>query len=156
MPSCVFYSSRMQGLYEGETTEYETATKHCKEVDTSHMEEVEMIGEESNKYFNEVLVKHSKWGAFFTEFQDLKVGKKIGEGGQAEIFEATTHIDTNLAVKIFKKEVFLKNLERQWPSQMVSIVLSKYHRHSFANVLGGALIREGEYKNRFLFVMWRR
>lgn len=67
MPLCVLYSSRMQGLYEGEITEYETAAKHWTEVDANHMEEVErIIGEENQKYFNEVLVKHPKWGAYFT------------------------------------------------------------------------------------------
>lgn len=52
--------------------------------------ELEKIGEENRKYFDEVLVKHAEWGRFFTRFNDVELGAKIGEDGQADIFAATS------------------------------------------------------------------
>jgi serine/threonine protein kinase len=145
----------------GERTELETARDHWTVVDRGSEEEEERVAQENCKYFDEVLVKHPEWGAFFSGFEDLQVGAKIGEGGQAEIFEATSQAFRNiyereLVAKVWKKGVSLKDLERQWPPQMLSkVVLGKDGGWPFKNILGGAFIRDGELKNRFAFVMQR-
>lgn len=71
---------------------------------------VELVGKENREYFDEVLVKHSEWGASFSRFEDLKVGKKLGEGGRGEIFEATSqgYKIGRLVAEVFKKNVFFK------------------------------------------------
>jgi serine/threonine protein kinase len=90
------------------------------------------------------------------------VGAKIGEGGQAEIFEATSktsfedYLNMGLVAKVWKKGVSLKDLERQWPPQMLfEVVQAEGGGWPFRNILGGVFIRDGELKNRFAFVMQR-
>jgi serine/threonine protein kinase len=147
----------------GERTEFETAKTHWTEVDWGSEEEEERVAQENRKYFDEVLVKHREWGAFFSRFEDLQVGAKIGEGGQAEILEATSQAfrDRDIykrqyVAKVWKKGVSLKDLERQWPPQMLSKVAQGLDGElPFMNILGGAFIRDGEFKNRFSFVMQR-
>ena len=79
--------------------------------------EVERIAEENRKYFDEVLVKHPEWGAFFKgKFEDLEVGMKIR---QAEIFAASSNSfkapryggigDVTLVAKVWKEEVSEKS-----------------------------------------------
>ena len=148
----------------GERTELETTKEHWTEVNRGSEEEDERVAQENRKYFDEVLVKHLEWGAFFTKFEDLQVGAKIGEGGQAEIFEATSlrklafpdYIGKRLVAKVWKKGVSLKDLERQWPPQMLAkVTQGEDGAWPFKNILGGAFIRDGEFKNRFAFVMRR-
>jgi serine/threonine protein kinase len=152
----------MQGLLVGERTEFETAKTHWTEVDRRSGEEEERVAQENRKYFDDVLVKHREWGAFFSGFEDLQVGAKIGEGGQAEIFKAISNApgrgiyNRELVAKVWKKGVSLKDLERQWPPQMLSKVAQEEDGEwPFKNILGGAFIRDGELKNRFAFVMRR-
>jgi hypothetical protein len=148
----------------GERTEFETAREHWTVVDRGSEEEEERVAQENRNYFDEVLVKHLEWGAFFSKFEDLQVGAKIGEGGQAEIFEATSLkapledyiFSEGLVAKVWKKGVPLKDLERQWPPQMLSkVAQGEDGGWPFKIILGGAFIRDGEFKNRFSFVMRR-
>ncbi|KAG0586129.1 hypothetical protein KC19_2G066600 [Ceratodon purpureus] len=124
--------------------------------ESASVEENDLTAEEhaNSKYFDEVLVRHKEWGDFFSKFEDLEVGEKIAEGGQAEIFTATSksHKLTNLVAKVFKQGQSLKVLEQQWPPGMLSIVASRY-AWPFKNLLGGAFLRDS---NRFVFVMKRR
>ena len=130
-------------------------------VDAESEAELERVGEENRKYFDEVLVNHPQWGAFFGRFEDLEVGAKIGEGGQAEIFAASSksfrdpNVDgLQLVAKVWKEGVSLRDLEQQWPPQMLSIARGK-KEWPFWNLYGGVFIRDGELKNRFAFVMQR-
>jgi serine/threonine protein kinase len=143
-------------MHEGKRTETETSKDHWSVVDFKSQAEEERIGVENREYFDDVLVKHEEWGAFFSKFGDLKLGEKIGEGGQAEIFASTFQRHTKpLVAKVFKKNVSLEDLERQWPRKVMSLA-SEDLQYPFMNLVGGAFIREGEYKNRFAFVMMRR
>lgn len=162
-PSCVFYSPRIQELLEGHRTETETTKDHWTVMDPTCEAEAERITEENRKYFDEVLVSHPKWGAFFTKFGDLEVGAKIGEGGQAEIFKAKSPSFEfkgryrELVAKVFREGVSLQDLERQWPPQMLSTIARRDGGFfdPFYNIFGGTFIRDGEFKNRFAFVMQR-
>ena len=58
-------------------------------------------------------MNHPQCGAFFTRFEDLEVGVKIGEGGQPEIFAASSpsfkpwngYKPPPLVAKVFKESV---------------------------------------------------
>jgi serine/threonine protein kinase len=122
------------------------------------------IAKENRKYFDEVLMNHPQWGAFFTGFEDLEVGVKIGEGGQAEIFAASSpsfkpwkgYKPPPLVAKVFKESVSLRHLAQQWPPQLLSTVAQGAYQWPFLNIYGGAFIRGGKFKNRFAFVMRRQ
>lgn len=105
-------------------TEFDTAWDHWTAVDSTSEAEADRIAEDNRKYFDEVLVTHPEWGAFFRRFEDLEIlGEKIGEGGQAEIFAAKSPsflhpvVHLELVAKVWKAGVSLKDLERQWPPQ---------------------------------------
>ena len=164
LPSCMFYSPRIWDLLAGRTTQLESTQDHWTVVDAERAAETARVAKDNRKYFDEVLVKHPEWGAFFRRFEDLKVGAKIGEGGQAEIFKATSQSfkdyylfgDKKLVAKVWKEGVSLRDLERQWPPQMLSKVAQRVNEWPFKNIYGGAFIRDGELRNRFAFVMERR
>ncbi|KAG0598904.1 hypothetical protein M758_12G110700 [Ceratodon purpureus] len=157
-PTCVYYSQRMQELLEGVRTLFDTARDHWTVVDPTSEAELESIDEENRRYFDEVLVKHSEWGAFFNKYEDVEVGAKIGEGAQAEIFEATSlkfGTTAPLVVKVFKKGFPLESLQQQWPPQMLARVGNGECNILFHNLHGATFIKHGEFKNRFAFVMRR-
>ena len=134
-PSCVFYSPRIVSLVEGQRTEFETAQDHWTVVDAGSAAELDRVGEENRKYFDELLVKHPEWGAFFQRIKDLEAGAKIGEGGQAEIFAAASasYLERQLVVKVWKEGVSLRDLERQWPPQML-LEVSKERRNGLFRI----------------------
>ncbi|KAG0562292.1 hypothetical protein KC19_9G134400 [Ceratodon purpureus] len=165
-PLCVYYSPRIMGLLNGEKTEFETARDHWTVLDPGSEAEAEMIAEENRRYFDEVLAKHPEWGGFFTKYQHLELGEKIGEGAQAEVFavssssrgvypSSTVYSEPVLVAKVWKAGVPLKHLERQWPPQMLSQLSQESVVWPFKNICGGVFIREGEFTNRFAFVMER-
>ena len=81
-------------------------------------------------------MKHPEWGAFFGRFEDLEVGAKIGEGGQAEIFTASSKSfnkprydgvgEVSLVAEVWKEEVSLRDLERQWPPRCCRRLLKEW------------------------------
>ncbi|KAG0598490.1 hypothetical protein M758_12G078600 [Ceratodon purpureus] len=161
-PLCVYYSPRIMGLLNGEKTEFDTAREHWTVLDPESEAEAEKIANENRRYFDEVLAKHPEWGGFFTRIEHLELGEKIGEGAQAEIFAASSsprmvlyEDEVELVAKVWKEGVSLKQLERQWPPQMMSQLSQESEEWPFKNIYGGVFIREGEFKNRFAFVMGR-
>ncbi|KAG0614145.1 hypothetical protein M758_6G154300 [Ceratodon purpureus] len=163
-PLCVYYSPRIMGLLKGEKTEFDTAREHWTVLDPESKAEAEKIAEENRKYFDEVLSNHPEWGAFFTRIQHLEVGDKIGEGAQAEIFAAISSprmvvpgigYEVELVAKVWKAGVSLKHLEQQWPPEMMYQLSQGSKMLPFKNIYGGVFIREGEFKNRFAFIMKR-
>ncbi|KAG0598492.1 hypothetical protein M758_12G078800 [Ceratodon purpureus] len=163
-PLCVYYSPRIMGLLKGEKTELETTRQHWTALDPESEAKTEKIAEENRKYFDEVLAKHPEWGGFFSRIEHLELGEKIGEGAQAEIFAAsssprmvypTSKREVELVAKVWKAAVSLKQLERQWPPQMMSQLSQQSIELPFRNIYGGVFIREGEFKHRFAFVMER-
>jgi serine/threonine protein kinase len=77
---------------------------------------------------------------------DLKLGRMIAEGGQAQIFEASLRgCDQRLVAKVFKREAFsLADLQRQWPLATKNPHLKERpfpeRHHGF--VLGGVVFGE--------------
>jgi hypothetical protein len=110
---------------------------------------------ESNREVFERLKKDPRFAQFFgSDLSQLKLGRKLAEGGQAEIFEAvlprTSQDKTTYAVKVFKRGYTLRHLQRQWPQGML--------RSSAGFRLTGALRIEGGLvfdDDRFGFVVPR-
>jgi hypothetical protein len=97
-----------------------------------------------------------EWGGFFMEFDDqFKMGPKIAEGGQAEIFEVVScKSKVDLVVKLFKKGASLRDLQNQWPKGMLQTFSSKHGGPNFNHYsvnLHGAMLLDG----RFAFLMQR-
>lgn len=97
-----------------------------------------------------------EWGGFFMEFDDqFKMGPKIAEGGQAEIFEVVScKSKVDLVVKLFKKGASLRDLQNQWPEGMLQTFSSKHGGPNFNHYsvnLHGAMLLDG----RFAFLMQR-
>nr|PNR58288.1 hypothetical protein PHYPA_005283 [Physcomitrium patens] len=103
----------------------------------------------------EHLKRHPLWG-WFLEKDDwggkYEVGKKIAEGGQAEIFEGSimySNGDCNeMAFKVFKRGFLVQDLQKQWP-------LAMFKRPVVGTICGPItdiiLFDDG----RFGFVMWK-
>lgn len=107
---------------------------------------------------------HTRWARFlpkhefFRDYGDsLKIGQKIGEGGQAEIYEATLDGTENCVVKMFKQDYSIADLQRQWTFTPHGDSLSgknsswKLFRNKCCFIKGGTLLKN----NRFAFVMKR-
>lgn len=92
---------------------------------------------------------------FFRDWGDaLVVGKKIAEGGQAEIFEATLqwkYGKEKCVLKVFKSGYSLADLERQWSSTPGNNSQLAAHEWKFCFMRHGTLLKDG----RFAFVMDR-
>jgi serine/threonine protein kinase len=87
------------------------------------------------------------------------VGRKIAEGGQAEIFSipATDTYVHRRALKVFKEGSSLRDLEKQWPLGMLQNKHLKHfglHHlgHYTCTILGASLLSDG----RFAFCIPRR
>ena len=111
-----------------------------------------------------------RWGDFFKDFGDdeLVIGEKIAEGGQAEIFNAgvtwSNDRKEECVVKVFKEGWALRDLEKQWPQGMLRKIdsgghegmLGKsdgagYYSSNSCQIYGGTLLKNG----RFAFLMQR-
>jgi hypothetical protein len=99
------------------------------------------------------LLKNFEKHSFFVDYGDeLVVGEKIGEGGQAEIFNATIRGKDEYVLKVFKLGFALAHLERQWTVRARNGVYHKENIGTFCCFMeGGTLLRDG----RFAFVMRR-
>lgn len=85
-------------------------------------------------------------GGFFFDYGDrLKVGRKIAEGGQAEIFEAhIEYLDGNnveYALEVFKEGYSLRDLQKQWPHGMLQ-------RFDGSLLYDGTLLQNGRFAFR--------
>jgi hypothetical protein len=104
----------------------EASKSHWSEVDPA----MSQIEEKNRDYFE--LLRRTKYKSmmsghssriseitrrdFFTEWGDeIVVGEKLDEGGQAEIFAATHTRHGALVVKVFKGGSVLRDLAKQWP-----------------------------------------
>ena len=124
--SPLFVSSRIERMMQARG-EYATDVEFEIEASKDHWSHLESASdtEEVKETNLEAFRRLQKeWGGFFYDFGDrLKVGRKIAEGGQAEIFEA--HMEypngnkVEYALKVFKEAFFLRDLEKQWPQGML-------------------------------------
>jgi hypothetical protein len=92
---------------------------------------------------------------FFWDFAGrLEVGRRIGGGGQAEIYEALFdgHV-TEFVLKVFRSDSSLGHLQRLWATDVVNLakkVDGELHGITFCCcVVSGTMLKDG----RFAFVM---
>ena len=126
-------------------------------------------------YFEE-LKTHPEWGPFFSEVQEVVVGEKIAEGGQAEIYVAEVtfkdgrkfkdskqygirseqYCNSEFIVKVMKDGCALQDLQRQWPKGMLlAHSRGQRLRGPLKFLSGGTLLKNEELNYRFAFVMDR-
>jgi hypothetical protein len=108
----------------------------------------------------DVLKAHPQWGRFFKDFHTLELGRRIGEGAQARVYEARATMDGpfNLVAKVMG-DAPLQAFQAQWPVGMLSAYNSK-DSHVFdlplMTILGGTVLTDSRFRGRFAFVMYRR
>lgn len=107
--------------------------------------------EESNRDIFESI--KSQWGGFFSAKwgDNLELGPKIAEGGQAEIFEVEGGIDAirmEFVVKAFKKGYSLRSLQSQWP---LGTPNGHFNLINSAIIFAGTVLKD----DRFAFVMYK-
>jgi serine/threonine protein kinase len=181
-PSSANYSARIQSMLENKNA-FRTALEFDIEYSKDHWTQLDSLLEseddceyspEADQEYFEILKQHAQWGEFFDDFDDLVVGEKIGEGAQAEIYEAqllhngqkSDHYD--LVVKVMKKGYALRSLQRQWPLGMLNFARSscdfrenpvsvsgRTFKGSLAWIKGGTLLKDERLKGQFAFVMDR-
>lgn len=92
--------------------------------------EAEKVGKENCEYFDEVLVKHSGWGSFFSRFEDFGVERETRWGWPSWDLCSQDHhtwfypnICQRLCGKSIQdrrtKNMSLRDLEQQWPHEMI-------------------------------------
>lgn len=100
-----------------------------------------------------VRIKH-QWGGFFSEKwgDNLELGPKIAEGGQAEIFEVEgdglDSIRMEFVVKAFKKGYSLRSLQTQYP---LGTSAPHFPLGNSAIIFAGTILKD----DRFAFVMYK-
>ena len=141
--------------YQGSAVEFEIQASrvHWSEVDDAMSDEDDENGESDVEVFRSF---QQKWGDFFYDWGDeLEVGEKIAEGGQAEIFNAVvTWIDgrkVECVVKVFKEGWALRHLQKQWPLGMLqNQTYSSYHSDNSCVILGATLLKNRRFAFRML------
>lgn len=111
--------------------------------------------EETNREILERIKK--QWGGFFSEKwgDNLVLGPKIAEGGQAEIFEVEGGVDVirmEFVVKAFKKGYSLRSLETQWPHGMLQSTPEGHLSLVNSSIIFAGTVVEDD---RFAFVMYK-
>lgn len=166
--SSFYHSSRIDTMIESRSefytaAEFEIASSksHWTQLDSDD-DDVQYSPEDDLKHF-ESLKKDYRWDSDEHNFDEhnLVVGKKIAEGGQAEIFEAESDMnrEERFVVKVFKQGYPLRALQRQWPQGMVAHWTSHKDLKSYARAMdtirGAVLLKDERLKNRFAFLMLR-
>jgi hypothetical protein len=151
--------------------EIESSKDHWSELDETNSIEDEQVEMDNRKLFM-TLQSHPSWGGFFTIFgeDELAMGEKFAEGGQAELYEARViwgkqfrredmlkyGWESEWALKVFKKGIGLRDLQLQWPREFLECYAErkkpewKKPRH-VCNILCGTLLKDG----RFSFLIQR-
>lgn len=149
-----------RSVYES-PVEFEIASSKSHWTDLESDEEAECSPEDNLKYFQSLQLQY-EWAfndpAHFDR-HNLVVGKKIAEGGQAEIYEVKVQGNAvRYVVKVFKKGYSVRSLHRQWPPEL----LAQWKRpdfirllHPFFQIEGAILLNDERFSNRFAFVMPR-
>jgi hypothetical protein len=141
------------------------------EIESSKGHWSEQVEIDNRKLFM-TLQSHPTWGDFFTIFgeDELAMGEKFAEGGQAELYEARViwgnqfrredmlkyGWESEWALKVFKKGIGLRDLQLQWPREFLECYAErkkpewKKPRH-VCNILCGTLLKDG----RFSFLIQR-
>jgi serine/threonine protein kinase len=101
------------------------------------------------------LVEHGT--PFFWDFGGrVEVGRRIGGGGQAEVYEALFdgHA-TEFVLKVFQRDTSLADLQRLWATDIFNSIKDEedmvWAVSSFCRIMSGTMLKDG----RFAFVMKR-
>ena len=151
-------SSRIARMMEGRS-EYASAVEaeiaaskvHWSEMDDATSDEDDENGESDVEVFRSL---QQKWGNFFHDWGDeLEVGEKIAEGGQAEIFNALVtgweRMKVECVVKVFKEGYALRHLQKQLPFGMLFSLLSgAYITLNSCYIHGATLLKNGRFAFR--------
>ncbi|KAG0570876.1 hypothetical protein KC19_6G194100 [Ceratodon purpureus] len=136
--------------------EIEASKVHWSELDSTNSDE-----DEENQTDVEVFQKlKEKWGDFFCDYGDgLVMGKKIAEGGQAEIYEASwssraifklgEQVGGFDVLKVFKEGWALQHLQKQWPEGMLQAGTRRGPIRRACVIDKGVMLNNG----RFAFLM---
>lgn len=131
--SSVFVTAVEQQIERSKRHWSQLAEPHSNSIDEEEAAAID------NRQVFESLETHPEWGEFFWglhNFEELKVGEKFAEGGQAELYHAhvkwkdpkTNDWDLENGVeyvlKVFKKGTLVRHLQPQWPHG-----LFKQHAH---------------------------
>jgi len=161
-PKSKYFSALVEEMMRSKS-QFSSAVQHEIEHSRVHWSEVSGLSDfsEDNNDYEEVIReneevftelmnnpqwKHLEWGKFFLRLPPIwKLGRKIAEGKQAEIFEVMQFDDTVdplMLFKVFKRGSRLLDLKKQWPCGIFS-------REVGCIVIYGLMLEDG----RFAFVM---
>nr|XP_024397831.1 uncharacterized protein LOC112293033 [Physcomitrium patens]PNR38202.1 hypothetical protein PHYPA_021313 [Physcomitrium patens] len=136
-------SHQHQGRHLQSLESIELEEASASEIEETNREILDRINEQWGGHFSK------KWG------DNLVLGPKIAEGGQAEIFEVEGGIDVlrmEFVVKLFKIGYSLRSLQAQWP---YGILQSTPEGHlgliNSPIVFAGTVMED----DRFAFVMYK-
>lgn len=135
------------GVFKSSQQQHEGNSLECVELEEPEDSDVE----ETNREIFESIKK--QWGGFFSEKwgDNLELGPKIAEGGQAEIFEVEGGIDAirmEFVVKAYKKGYSLRSLQAQWP---LGTLDGPFNLVNSAIIFAGTVLQD----DRFAFVMYK-
>jgi serine/threonine protein kinase len=166
--------TEMISMYDGieEYLSVEERIEHSKQH-WSQVVEVDFDDEEyywqvQNGEIFETLQRDSIWGGFFMRFGDneLEIGEKFAEGGQAELFYAQVNWhgqfhhevhEFEYVVKVFKKGTLLRHLQSQFPNGMLQYSAERidcmktgttleWEKPKYvSNIFCGTLLSDGRY-----------
>ena len=149
-----YYSARIQAMIEGRSNfssdlEFRTAFSKI------HWTEVEPEQELSQNTIAEHKEIWRRRSLCFVQ-NGISLGRKIGGGGQADIFEAFfQNRDCQLAAKVFKERDALKSLQRHCPEQVFQFEGDcKYIIRIIAGVILDCM-EDLSLHGRFAFLMFR-
>lgn len=158
MPSSEYFSARIENMLHSKSGfsseidfEIERSKDHWSELDPAYSTD----SAKTNRVVFEDLKKHPEWGTFFKDFgKKLVLGRKIAEGGQAEIYEAALHgedgtIDDGWVLKVFKEGSFLRDLQNQWPPGFLQSTkcpgTDVFLIYECVSMLGGTLLQDRRF-----------
>jgi len=135
-----------------------SSTEHWTEVPRKSVGDPILLSANSER-FKELMEQwrcpKSEHGFFLHYGKRLKMGRKIAEGGQAEIFNASFKGDKRAFVLKVFKDARLEDLERLWPPPLLPLLYVDYEpdwmreeRHC-CWIRGGTVLKDG----RFAFLM---
>jgi hypothetical protein len=142
---------------ESSTAEIEASKGHWTELGS--LDDQESLAERNLNVFRSLQQEYGRFD-FFEEWDDnkMRLGRKVAEGGQAEIFEIEEdlHGDSPFLLKVFKEGASLQDLRKQWPLDGMFAILGiqapkreLYMPHYSGAMYGGVLLKNG----RFAFKM---
>lgn len=132
------------------TSEHNQQSNQLECVELEEGEEPDTEELSNREIFNTMVKSHYGITNFFSPNlgNKLELGPKIAEGGQAEIYDVESGIDSirmDFVVKVFKKGYSLRHLQSQWPLNSTPLLVNS------AIIVAGTVLKD----DRFAFVMYK-